>query len=173
MTILFAWLLADFLSGLIHWWEDRVLVGPSKFAFVNRIKADNDLHHSKPAALTRETYWGNINTSVPVAWPLALGLFLIGCPTVIWLAVFFASFANLVHRFSHMPKRKIPRVVRFLQWTRLFISVDHHAKHHFDENGVIEKQNTTIRYCPMTGILNPVLDRLRFFHLLELFLRLK
>lgn len=163
MTILLAWLLADFLTGLVHFAQDRLLLNPSRFLFINQIKLDNDLHHAKPAAMTRFSMWENINTSVPFTVPIAGGLFLLGCPTVIWLAIFFASFGNLVHRFAHMPKKKVHPLIRMVQWTGLFITFDHHHVHHFDENGVIKKEDTAVRYCPMTNWLNPILDKLKVF----------
>lgn len=102
-----------------------------------------------------------------IAWPGAIILFLIGCPTVIWLAVFFASFGNAVHRFSHTPKSKLNPFIKLVQKTGLFISFEHHNVHHFDEHGPIRKENTTGRYCPMTNWLNPLLDKSGFFRLLE------
>lgn len=163
MTILFAWLLADFLTGLVHFAQDRLLLEPSRFLFINRIKLDNDLHHAKPAAMTRFSMWENINTSAPYTIPVAGCLFLLGCPTVIWLALFFASFANLVHRFAHLPKAKVPPLVKAVQWTGLFITFDHHHVHHFDKNGTIKKEVTTVRFCPMTNWLNPILDKVGLF----------
>jgi hypothetical protein len=167
MVLLYAWLLADFISGLVHWAEDRVLLNETRFKFLNQIKADNDLHHKRPAALTQFSLWENINTSAYFAWPLALVLLLAGAPNVITLAVFFASFGNAVHRYAHMPKAKVPRLIRLFQRTGFFISFDHHTRHHFDENGRIEKEDTTIRYCPMSNWVNPILDKVRFFYFLE------
>lgn len=167
LTVLGAWLLADLLTGIVHWAQDKLLVSESRFSILNDIKADNDLHHAKPAAMIRYSWWENINTSVPYAWPVALVLFLVGAPMLIWLVVFFGSFANLIHRFSHLPKGKLNWFLRFMQRTGLFISVDHHKEHHFDKNGVVRKENTTGKYCPMTNWLNPWLDLIGFFSALE------
>lgn len=167
LEILAAWLLADFITGIIHWAQDRLLLKPTRFAFLNRIKADNDLHHSKPAAMTQLSLWGNIDTTAPWAWPLALLCFIIGFPMIVWLTLLFASFGNIVHRFAHMPRGKVPRPIRWMQATGLFITFKHHHAHHFDDNGVVAKENSTIRFCPMTNWLNPVLDWLGFFPLLE------
>lgn len=166
MTFIFAWILADFISGIVHWAQDRLLIEP-KSRFLKSVQADNELHHDRPAAMLSFTPLENINTSVIVAWPLALLLFIIGAPPVIWLAVFFASFGNLVHRFAHLPRAKLPRIIKVLQSTGVFISVAHHAKHHFDEMGVIGRMSTSRRYCPMTNWLNPILDRFGFFNFLE------
>ena len=167
LTILGAWLLADFATGIVHWAEDKFLDREFKISFLNQLRADNDLHHSKPAALIRYTYWENINTSAPFTLPSAAILFAVGAPAWLCLAVFFGTFANLVHRFSHTPQGRLPKWIRFMQRTGLFISIPHHAKHHFDAKGLVTKENSTRHYCPMTNWLNPWLDRLRFFHLLE------
>lgn len=167
MTILFAWLLADLISGIAHWAEDRLLISPSRFKFLEILRADNDLHHSEPAAMLKFTISENINTSVVIAWPLSLFCYMMSFPTVIWLAVFFASFGNLVHRFAHTPPRKLNSIVRFFQKTGLLLSFGHHFAHHFDSDGVIEKKNSQIRFCVMTNWLNPLLDKIRFFRFLE------
>ena len=168
LNVLAAWLLADFLTGLVHWWEDRILK-PSRIGFLNNILDDNELHHSKPTALTVYSYWQNINTSVIFTIPLSFAAFWIGAPVVVWLAIFFASFGNLVHRFAHEPQRKRPLAVRFLQFVGIFISHDHHFSHHYSAPGqVITKDETTWRYCPMTNWVNPVLDRVKFWRALEI-----
>lgn len=172
MTLLYAWLLADFIAGVIHWAQDKLLVGqPSRFKIVNEIRADNVLHHDRPAAMLSFSYWDNISTSVIFAWPITTGMIFLDCRPVFYLAVFFSSFGNLVHRFAHLPKGKVSRPIRLLQATGLFISIKHHAAHHADENGLIEKEDTTGRYCPMTNWLNPILDRIRFFQFLEYFFK--
>lgn len=167
MTIILAWLFADFISGVVHWIEDKVLVAPSRYSFLNALRVDNDLHHRSPAAMLKLTPAENIQESVLIAWPLAAILFILGIPTIIWLGVFFASFANFVHRLAHQPPGRVNRLVRFLQKTGLFISAEHHLRHHFNSKGLIAKENTTIHYCPMTNWLNPALDKIRFFYFLE------
>lgn len=167
LTVLLAWLLADFMSGIIHWAEDKMLNTPQRFKFLEAVRKDNDLHHLHPTAMTRWSLWENINTTAVITIPLTLLLLLIGAPMILWLGVFFATFANIVHRFAHLPRHKVGWVFRYLQYVGLFLSLDHHARHHWDESGLIPKKETTQRYCPMTNWLNPILDRLQFFRFLE------
>lgn len=166
MTILSAWLLADFLSGIGHWYEDKMLK-PHWYGFLDNIQKDNELHHNNPTFMLRNSWLDNISTTCVITLPLTAILFGVGAPTVLTLGVFFASFANLIHRFSHTPKFKRPRLVRFLQATGLFCSADQHLRHHFDSNGLIKKENSQLCYCPMTSWLNPILDKMRFFAMLE------
>lgn len=172
MVILASWLLADFITGIVHWYEDRYLTGNSKFIFINGIAEDNKLHHSQPWQLTEFSHWQNINTSAVIAWPICLVLFIAGAPTIVWLSVFFASFANLVHRYAHINQKKVPFLILQMQEIGLFISFEHHLKHHCDENGLITGAQTTIRYCPMSNWVNPVLDTIKFFVFLEYLLTL-
>jgi hypothetical protein len=167
VTIILSWLLADFIAGVVHWFEDKVLLNPSRYRFINAIRLDNELHHTFPAAMLKLTPAENIRESVLIAWPLAALLFLLGAPTVIWLALFFVAFGNLIHRFAHQPRGRVGTVVRLLQKTGLFISTEHHLRHHFNSKGLIAKEKTTIHYCPMTNWLNPILDKVGFFAFLE------
>jgi len=162
-----SWFLADLIAGIVHWWEDHYLNNDSKFKFLNTLSKDNDLHHKDPAALTAYSLWRNIDTSAVVAWPLCLFLFLIGAPTLLYMTVFFASFANIVHRFSHEPKHKLNPVIAFIQKTGIFISGDHHRVHHYFQGVVILKEDTIERFCPMSNWVNPILDRIQFFRFLE------
>lgn len=168
LTVLSAWLLADFFAGVVHWAQDKFLNEPTKYAFLNSIRADNDLHHDWPAAMAQLTLWQNLNTSAPPAWAAAAVLWAWSAPAVVWLAMVFAGFGNAVHRFAHMPKGKVPAMIRGLQWAGLFISADHHRGHHFDADGLmLPKKWASQRYCPMTNWLNPALDRIRFWKFAE------
>lgn len=171
MSILLAWLVADLISGIVHWWEDRAIVGASRFAFINSIRADNERHHQKPGYFLRFSWWENINTTAPIAWSVAFVLALFGAQFAALVALYL-GFGNLVHRWSHEPKNKLPRAIRFMQWAGLFISNQHHAEHHFTKGRPVSRENSTRRYCVMSNWLNPILDRVRFFDFLSwLFIR--
>lgn len=164
---MFAWLLADFMSGVVHWSEDRYLNTPSRFKFLDGIRTDNDLHHEKPYAMLKFTVFQNVNTSVVVAWPLALILYFIGAPAFIWLAFVFVSFGNLAHRWAHtVPGRQDP-LVRLLQKIGILCSFEQHAEHHFTGKGVVKKEDSSMCFCVMTSWLNVVLDRIQFFKGME------
>ncbi len=167
LTVLSAWLLADFISGVGHWYEDKVLNKPSAYRFLDQLQKDNDLHHDQPTYLLRTSWFDNISTTAVITLPISVLLFFVGAPTVIWLAVWFATFANLVHRFAHTPPAKRPLLVRMMQKTGLFISFDQHHRHHFKGRRKVKKANSQICYCPMTSWLNPILDKIKFWSLLE------
>jgi hypothetical protein len=168
VTLLLAWFLADFLTGIVHWIEDRLLVFDTKIGFLEGIKRDNELHHAQPTALIHLSYWQNISTSAPLAWAAAGLLFWIGAPPVVTLAVFFSSFANLIHRLAHTPPDKLPRIILWLQRSGLLLSKKHHDAHHYGPDGqLLSREQTSGIYCAMTNWLNPILDYLGLFNGLE------
>lgn len=169
LEILVAWLLADWITGFFHWFEDRYLDENKAIDFWHEIAADNALHHRKPTAMCLLSWWENIRQAAAIAWPIAAILCLVGLPIWLWLTFVFAAFGNLIHRFSHEPKRKLGWFVRAMQLCGIFISHEHHFKHHYWDNGtrVDPKWNASRAYCPMTNWLNPILDRLGFWWGLE------
>ena len=177
--IIFSWLIADVITGVIHWVQDHYFVDDSKYKIVAAISKDNGLHHSKPEAMGHLSIWENINTSAPYGWAASAILFFIGTSPLVWLSVFFASFGNLVHRFAHIPRNKVPAVIKWLQITGLFISAKHHNQHHRKTtlsdcqkpiHSLIAKEDSNTKFCPMTNWMNPILDTVKFFSLLELLL---
>jgi len=168
-TILGAWFLADIISGVVHWWEDRYLTSDSKWWPVASIAQNNELHHKKPWAMGEISAADNIRATMWVGIPFAMILFLNGSPNILWLAVFFSSFGNLVHRYAHVPIHQRSKLVQFFQSFGLFISVNHHATHHYDTITLdeISKEDASIRYCAMTNYMNPILDTIRIFPFME------
>jgi hypothetical protein len=166
-----ALLLADFISGLIHWWEDRALLGESRFEFINGVRRDNELHHKSPAALLQFTWWENLNTTAPYAWILALYLYAVHAGLVLVSAAILMSFGNLIHRWAHERKDKRPRVITLLQQAGIFQSPSHHAGHHFKRGKALSREESSQRYCVMTNFVNPILDGVGFFQALDFLLQ--
>ena len=159
-------MLADLLTGFVHWFEDRYMSSHS-LNFLNSIAEENDLHHRKPTAMLVNNGWVNMRSAAAVGWPLALLLFALGAPTIVWLTIFFSTFGNLVHRFAHTPRQQLPRWIRGLQEFGLFISHDHHDAHHRSMKRLIPKHEAGYKFCPMTDWVNPIVDGLRFWYVLE------
>lgn len=149
--VLIAWLLADLVTGAVHWFEDKYLDPTKTLNFLTNVAEDNDLHHRRAAA----------------GWPTAFVLWLIGAPLWLWLAAFFASFGNLIHRWAHMPDRKLPLWIRTMQATGLFITHEHHDTHHRSMLRLIPKHLAGYRFCPMTNWVNPLVDHIGLWYGLE------
>lgn len=159
LGVVIAVAVADFLSGLIHWAEDTYghpdtpIIGPL-------IIAPNLLHHVKPRDFCKKTYWQS-------SWDLWLAAaVVIGVASAIdalsWEVIVFAitaANANQIHKWSHQNREEVGPVVWALQRAGVLLTQRSHANHH---SGA---KNTS--YCAITNFVNPVLDRLGFWRILE------
>jgi plasmanylethanolamine desaturase len=148
-------LLADFIAGVIHWLEDAYgtehtpVVGPL-------LIRPNIVHHHFPRFFTKLSWWQS-------SWDLVLlGAVLLGAAAwwgvlswQLWLFVAVSINANQVHKWAHRTRAENGKVVSFLQDIRVLQTPRQHALHHTDP------KNTY--YCPITNVLNPVLEWLRFW----------
>ena len=152
------YLLVDFISGIIHWSEDRY--GSETTPFVGNAIRKNILHHHRPRHITRIPLW---EAASPTFF-IALSLF--GLGTLLgffgWQLLFLMLLGmnvNTVHRWAHSTPRELPWVIRTLQRLRLIQTPKHHAIHH----GLPR----VTHYCAFTNWLNPVLEKIRFWRGVE------
>lgn len=147
------WLSADFIAGLFHWWEDQYasedwpIIGPL-------IAKPNQLHHHQPTAFLRGGYWYRNWTTIAPA--CTVGALVAILDWRLAVPLFIASQANEIHGWSH---QKCNATIRMLQDMELLCSVKQHAVHHVDP--------FARRYCVISGWLNPVLDFVQFWDVLE------
>ncbi len=160
-------IVADFLSGVVHWgadtWGSETMPVLGK-----RLLRPFRVHHINPADfLTRHWIDTNGDVAIIVAVVLALALLIPLEPraglasTTFILAVSATTLpTNQVHQWAHMTSP--PVFVRVLQRFGVLMSHKHHAEHHappFVSN-----------YCIALGWCNGVLVRVRFFPRLERFI---
>ena len=149
-----AWLAADLVTGLVHWWEDRY--GDPAWPVVGRhIVAPNIRHHSEPRAFLAGNYWSrNWTTIVPAALVAAACL---AAGQRWWaLVAAFSTQANEIHGWAH---QRCSRPVRGLQLLGVLSSQEGHARHH--------RAPFAIDFCVMTDITNPILSAVGFWRSLE------
>ena len=152
-------LLADFLAGVFHWLEDAYGTEDTPVLGPLVIKP-NIVHHHYPRSFTKLTWWQS-------SWELLLiGALIIGgvawagvLTWQVWLFVLLCANANQVHKWSHQTRAENGRVVSFLQDCWILQTPRQHALHHTDP------KNTY--YCPLTNLLNPALEAVRFWDCLE------
>ncbi len=151
--------LADFISGLVHWLEDAYgtettpLVGPLMIR-------PNIVHHHYPRHFTKLNWWQS-------SWDLVLlGIVLIGATAwagvLTWhvgLFVAICANANQIHKWSHQTRAENGRIVSFLQDIHLLQTPRQHGLHHTDP------KNTY--YCPITNMVNPLLEFIGFWPKME------
>ncbi len=162
--VLAGWLLADFLSGLVHWaadtWGrvDTPVLG-------RRLLHPFRVHHVNPRDILERGFL-DLNGDVAAACLpfLALAMLLpLDGAAAQSAAVLLASAAilalptNQVHQWAHMPRP--PRPVRWLQAARLVLTRRGHARHHADPAGG--------HYCITSGWCNAALTRAGFYPALE------
>ncbi|MBL9189484.1 MAG: hypothetical protein JNK23_18520 [Opitutaceae bacterium] len=148
-------MLADFVAGVVHWLEDAYgspdtpVVGPI-------LIRPNIVHHHFPRFFTKLSWWQSSWDIVLVAAALLAVAWWAGLLTWhVWLFAFVAVNANQVHKWSHQTRKENGPIVSFFQDIGLLLSPRQHAIHHSDPKNTF--------YCPITNLLNPVLERIRFW----------
>jgi len=152
------YLLADLLTGLVHWFCDTFfdeatpLIGPGLIAPFRE-------HHRDPLLINRHGFLELTGSSFRGLAPL-LVLF-------VWqdgsrsapinafvLALASGAVAtNLLHRWAHDPSP--PLVARLLQRTGIVLTPARHATHH--------QPPYAAGYCVTSGWMNPVCERLKIW----------
>jgi hypothetical protein len=156
---------ADFFSGVIHWATDSWL----KAKTFDRLGAIAEEHHTHPshlldygfrdytAYMSLPTFllFGPMCAVTTLALPPSGGLYFFVLVSIEVCALTF--FGTYFHKLGHVRSRS--RIVRLLQRAGCLITPREHALHHRGDHGT--------HYCVVTGWMNPVLDRIRFFRRLE------
>jgi ubiquitin-conjugating enzyme E2 variant len=149
---------ADFISGVIHWLEDRY--GNPEWPVIGHTIRENQQHHFTPRSFLKGTLWTR-NREVLAIGAAFLGAFwafdVLNAFTV--SAVIFGVMSNEVHASAHRSPQENGRLITALQKTGLLQSHRHHAAHH--------RKGKDTHFCVLTNHVNPVLERVRFFQTLE------
>lgn len=156
--LLIGWLLADLLSGVFHWWEDRF--GNETWPILGSwLIAPNKLHHVEPLAFLENSFTQRTRASI-----IAAGLFgalwwhLFGPSVLMATTVVGLALATEVHRLTHAPRYAGP-ILRVCQEIGLVQSPKCHALHH--------RPPQDRNFCVLTDWLNPVLEALDVWRRLE------
>ena len=159
LQLLLCILLTDLLTGAVHWWEDAY-GNPDWKILGERVVKPNIEHHKNPRAFLKHGAFERIRLSLAIAIGLGFVCWLLGI--MVWQVAFcllYGAMANEIHAAAHRTKRENGKFVTFLQRIGLMQSRRMHGYHHsapFDVN-----------YCVLTNYLNPILNRIRFWSVLE------
>lgn len=155
ITIIICFLIADFITGLIHWIEDTYAT-PS---WLLNIGIDNINHHKHPQWMVT---MGNFLSRNLITFSISAIIFII---TIIlhlpfypclFIAI-FGALGNEVHSWNHRSKNIA--IIEFLQDTAIIQTRHQHSMHH--------KKPYNKAYCTLGNINNAILDRIRFWRILE------
>ena len=150
---------ADFLAGVVHWLEDAYghedtpVLGPL-------VIRPNIVHHHHPRFFTHFGWFYSSWMLLVVGVAVLLGAWAFG--VLSWQLALFVAIsvnANEVHKWSHRTRAENGRIISALQDWRILQTPRQHAVHHTDP------KNTY--YCPITNIVNPILEHLHFWQGLE------
>lgn len=153
-------LAADLASGIFHWGADTwgkqtwPIVGPAI------LKSFRD-HHKTPLSILDHDFFETNGDACFGLVPLLIVSMSLGVSGPVAVGVFTFSLAilltNQAHKYAHM--HSPPAFIFFLQKSRVLLVRSDHQKHH---SAPFVKS-----YCITTGWLNPLLNTLRFWRLLE------
>ncbi len=158
-------LMADFLSGFVHWFCDTFFEENST---LGRIWiAPFREHHRNPLALTRHGFLEKNGNNCLVAlgplvwawvrgWPGGSGGWGLWAMSTLLFLTASVAVTNQIHCWAHTPR--VPRPVRCMQRCYLILSPRLHERHHATGDAA---------YCVTFGWLNTILDRARFFKACE------
>ena len=157
-SILLGWLLADFLAGVVHWWEDRI--ADPRWPFLGEhVVIPNRLHHEQPMAFVAAGFIERNWTTAVAAWLIGGALIaLLGPSLIILTAIAGGTVANEVHRYAHTPG-DAPAWLRAAQRTGFLQSPAGHARHH--------RGQQDSDYCVLTDWLNPWLELIGLWRCLD------
>lgn len=155
-------LLADFVTGAVHWAEDAYARRDTPL--IGRFVAEANIeHHHRPRAFLARSWlassWDLLLLSTLL---LAVAWWRDQLSWHIWLFAILAANANQIHKWTHQNAQENGPLVTWLQKMKLLQTQRHHAKHHHGEKNS--------HYCVITNVLNPVLEELDVWKNVEKFL---
>ncbi len=159
-----AWVIADLLSGIVHWtadtWgsEDTPVIG---LRFIRPFR----VHHlNAEDIVSRRFFHLNGDVALGVLPILAGALLVPGAWRVFLVALALCLLpTNQIHQWAHQPSP--PRLVRVLQRIGLILDPDEHRLHHTDPHRT--------HFCITTGSCNGFLEWTRILTRVEARIRSK
>lgn len=162
LQIVLCIIIADIITGLIHWWEDTYAV-PSWPILGKLVAEPNIKHHLDPGFIGKtDSYWKHCKLSLYIGAIVLVIIHLIyGLNWQIVLTTFLACSGNWIHSINHGACRG-NKILAFLRKYSIIQKAKHHAKHHvppFDRD-----------YCVLTNFVNPILEYFNVWKCLEFIL---
>lgn len=155
IAVLAGILLADFLSGFVHWVQDRY--GRPSWPIVGSAIADGHAHHDQPLAFLDAGFLKRNGATMILTGTIgALVAALGGLNTMTVTAMIVGGLSNEIHALTH--RRGLPALIAVPRFIGLLQYPAHHLRHH----GAAVR-GISDRYCVITAWLNPALDYIGFW----------
>lgn len=158
--ILAALAFTDFMSGVLHWLQDRYLhrswpvIGPA-------VVDPSIIHHVQSRAFVETGFWARNAASLLVGGVLLAVFWATG--TLNWFTTTFALASIILptetHVWAHRTPKENGRLVTWLQSIGVAQSFAHHRRHHSGRE--------ITHYCAMSNYVNPLLERVDFWRRTE------
>ena len=160
------YLLADLLTGTIHWFCDTFFSEKTPLIGSFIIFSFRE-HHTHPYLITEDKFIEQDTTSFFLLLPALVGavystniysqdlaLFLLhSCLIGLSIGAFST---NLFHKWAHMDNP--PQIIQKFQNMGVILNHERHKIHH---------ANHDRSFCVTSGLLNPLLDKIKFFPAIE------
>ena len=120
----------------------------------------NILHHYRPTYFTRHSWLRSAEVLTAIGIVIVATAWALDWLT--WQVVLFVCIgvnANEVHKWNHLPRARRPKLIAGLQAARILQTAEHHTPHHTGQKNRA--------YCVLANLLNPVLDAVGLWRLLE------
>lgn len=152
-------LIADFISGLIHWAQDSY--GTPSTPILGRFVKYSYQHHADPRDLTKKKWGRPNNISLIIILGMTVFFYYLGWFNwIIGMVIVLAINMNEFHKWLHQNHSERFKIVTILQKMNVLQNPKIHAVHHTYDN------NTD--YCFITNYLNPLLNFIKFWDRMEL-----
>lgn len=148
LAALCGWLIADLLSGLVHWALDRFGSERTPFLGPVLIRPFRE-HHADALAMTRHDFV-ETNGTAALGGCVLLSFGIIFSSALLFFTALGALAANQCHKWAHA--RSAPALVRLAQRLRLILPPEAHRRHHAAPHDR--------HFCTASGWLNRPLDRI-------------
>lgn len=157
------WIVADFLSGVIHWCEDRY--GSPRWPVFGGAIRDTIRHHRRPRGFLAKSPLARSRRVIIIAVIGFIAFFLSGTLNAFTITLCVAAaVSNEIHVAAHSSPKENSHWVTALQHWGIIQSHAHHALHH--------RNLKNMNYCTITNWVNPVLERMRFWRRAESLVRI-
>lgn len=152
LALVIAYILADFVNGLVHMYMDNnsnysSIFGPYIASF--------HLHHRTPKYRDSNIFLIYFNESGPKFWlvpylsVVAILSYLHVNETFLLLAIFFAIFSSVAEVSHYLCHNSSAKWVKTLQKLHLLLPKEHHKNHHMKDNE---------GYAFLNGMSDPLID---------------